>query len=187
MEGVLFVIKAWALSGLGLWVYRRYFERVAEPALEFEAWCRNGPLLAALSGDAARLAAVERSLRERLGAPARAVATLGGWPWPNYALELSLQRTRRVLELRVLRAERLRTHGGAPPSLAHALRDALNEHPEAGLDAWLHSGTVFGKPGQDAPSEGWQLHAGVERRPRLVPRGHAPSWLPKLLDLPREC
>ncbi|MES1176344.1 MAG: hypothetical protein ABUL62_18620 [Myxococcales bacterium] len=187
MEGVLFVIKAWALSGLGLWVYRRYFERVAKAEPEFEAWCRSGPLLAALRGDAARLAAVERTLRGLLGERARAVATLGGWPWPNYALELELRRLGGVLALRALRADLLRTHGPPAPSLIAVLRDALNEHPGAIDDTWLHQGTVFGKPGQETPSDGWQLNAGVEPRPKLVARGRTPSWLPKLRDLPGEC
>lgn len=186
MEGILFVIKAWALSGLGLWVYRRFFERAAKAEPQFEAWCRGGPLLAALRGDASRLEAVERTLRARLGDRSRAVATLGGWPWPNYALELDFARTEGVLELRVRRAVLLRTHGAPPPSLTSVLRDTLNEHPDAIDDTWLHSGTVFGKPGQEAPSEGWQLHAGAEPRPKLVARGRSPSWLPKLLDLPAQ-
>ena len=63
----------------------------------------------------------------------------------------------------------------------------MNEQPEAALDAWLHTGTVFARPGQEAPSDGWQLQAGEERGPKLVARGRTPSWLPKLLDSPREC
>ncbi len=187
MEGVLIVIKAWALSGFGIWLYRRFFERVAKAEPEFEAWCRTGPLLAALRTRDARLPSVERTLRDRLGHASRAVVSLGGWPWPNYAIELEVQRCEGVLELRALRAELLRTHGAPPPSLVAVLRDTLNQHPEAIEDVWLHTETVFGKPGEVAPSQGWQLCAGVEPRPKLVARAHAPSWLPKLLDLPGEC
>jgi len=187
MEGPLFVIKSWALAALGLWLYRRFFERVGKAVPEFEAWSRTAPLLAALRGNPQTLAQIETALLARLGKRSELVATLGGWPWPYYALRVRLVRRGRVLELRLTSAELLRSHGAPPPSLVGVLRDTLNEYPNAVHDTWLHSGTVFGKPGQDAPSEGWQLHAGAEPRPKLVARERSPSWLPKFLDLPGEC
>jgi len=177
MEGPLIVIKSWALAALGIWFYRRFFERVAKAEPEFEAWARTGALLAALSGRAAPLALVEAALRARLGKRPRVVATLGGWPWPNYALELRLVSRGNVLELRVARAELLRTRGEPPPSLSSVLREAMNAHPDAQCQSWLCSGSVYGKSGPDAARAGWQLHAGSEPRPRLEPYAEAPSWL----------
>lgn len=178
MEGPLIVIKAWALAAFGVWLYRRFFERVAKAEPEFEAWCRGGVLLAALRGNAAGLALVERQLREQLGKRSRAVATLGGWPWPNYALELQLVAKHRMLELRVVRAQLLRAQREPPKALVGLLREVMNEYPNAVDDAWLHSGTVYGKSGPDAAPGGWRLHAGSEPRPRLDAREHSPSWLP---------
>ncbi|HEY3255859.1 MAG TPA: hypothetical protein VGJ91_18000, partial [Polyangiaceae bacterium] len=187
MEGPLFVIKSWALAALGLWLYRRFFERVAKSVPEFEAWSRSAPLLAALHGDDAALEAIEEALRARLGKRACLVATLGGWPWPNYALSIRLARAAGVLELRVTRAELLRTHGAPPPSLIATLRDVLNEHPGAIDDTWLCPGTFYGKHGPDQARSGWLLEPGNEPRPRLVARAASPVWLPKLLALSSEC
>ena len=187
MEGPLFVIKSWALAALGLWLYRRFFERMGKSVPEFEAWSRTEPLLAALHGNEAALTQIEAALLKRLGKSAELVATLGGWPWPYYALSVHLVRRGSVLELRLRRAELRRSHGTPPPSLVAVLRDTLNDYPDTIHDAWLHSGTVFGKPGADTPSEGWQLHAGTENRPKLVAREQRPSWLPKFLDFPGKC
>ena len=185
MEGPLFVIKSWALAALGLWLYRRFFERVGKPVPEFESWARGNPLLAALHGSDAALGRVEAALRARLGKQSLLLATLGGWPWPHYALGIRLLRRSDLLELRVTRAELLRSHGAPPPALVTVLRDALNELPEA-IDTWLHPGSVFGRPGQVASSKGWQLCPGAEPRPTLVVRDHTPSWLPKLHESPDE-
>jgi hypothetical protein len=195
MEGLLFIIKSWALAGVGLWLYRRFFERVAKAEPEFEAWARSEPLLAALHGNDAALDGAEASLRARLGARPRVVATLGGWPWPNYALGVRLVRRAKVLELRVTRADLLRTHGAPPLSLIGALRELLNQHPGAIDDAWLCAGAFYGKQGSDPAMGGWTLQAGTEPRPRLLARAASPDWLrracpnplPKLLALDAEC
>jgi len=187
MEGPLFIIKSWALAALGLWLYRRYFERVAKREPEFEAWARTDPLLAALHGDERVLAGIEAALLARLGKRSCVVATLGGWPWPNYALSVRLVRRAGVLQVRVAGADLLRTHGTPPPSLIATLRDVLNEHPGAIDDTWLCAGTFYGKHGSDQATNGWLLEAGDEPRPRLVLREASPSWLPKLLAFDAEC
>lgn len=187
MEGVLFIIKAWALAGLGLWLYRRFFERVAKAEPEFEAWARRDPLLAALRGSDTALRNARATLQARLGARPRVVATLGGWPWPNYALSVRLLQTAGVLELRVTRAELLRVHGEPPPSLIETLRELLNQHPGRIDDTWLCAGTFYGKHGSEHAQGGWALEAGGQPRPRLVARQASPDWLPKLLAWSAEC
>lgn len=187
MEGVLFVIKAWAMAGFGLWLYRRFFERVAKPVPEFEAWALGDPLLAALRGSDAALASAAAQLTARLGERPRVVATLGGWPWPNYALSVRVLRKADVLEVRVTRADLLRVHGEPPPSLIDTLREVLNQYPGVIQDAWLCAGTFYGKHGSEQAKGGWLLEAGTERRPRLVARASSPDWLPKLLAFGPEC
>jgi len=188
MEGPLFVIKCWAMAALGLWLYRRFFERVAKAVPEFEVWARSEPLLAALrASDAAALASAEASLLARLGARPRVVATLGGWPWPNYALSVRLVRRADVLEVRATRADLLRTHGAPPPSLIGSLRELMNQYPGVIVEAWLCAGTFYGKHGSEQAKGGWLLEPGEEPRPKLRPRDASPDWLPKLLPFGAEC
>src|SRR5262245_55688488 len=88
MEGPILLIKAWLMSLAAIWVYRRFFERVAAPNPSFETFCRSGAVLGAIhlgtgTGNQGRSEIVQRlSALEGVGAP------LGGWPWPNYALFL---------------------------------------------------------------------------------------------------
>ncbi|HYQ46445.1 MAG TPA: hypothetical protein VER11_30965 [Polyangiaceae bacterium] len=187
MEGPLFVIKSWALAALGLWFYRRFFERVAKPEPEFEAWARKGPLLAAVRGTDMALAQVEAALLAMLGKQPRVVATLGGWPWPNYALSVRLVRRASVLEVWVTRAELLRSHGAPPPSLIDTLRKLAKQHPGVIDEIWLCTGTFYGKGGPEQATGGWLLEAGDEPRPRLIARQASPAWLPKLLPFGSEC
>jgi len=184
---VLFVIKSWALAASGLWLYRRFFERVGKSVPEFEAWSRTRPLLAALRGEDSALERIEAALHARLGKRARVVATLGGWPWPHYALGVQLTRRAGVLELWLTRAELLRTHGAPPPCLIATLREGLNQHPGAIHDTWLCAGTFYGKHGSDSAENGSLLKPGDEPRPRLVARPACPDWLPKFLAFRAEC
>jgi hypothetical protein len=183
MEGVLFVIKAWALVGMGLWVYRRFFERVSRAEPEFEAWCRESRLVAAVHGDAATLMHVEASLSELLGNQARVVATLGGWPWTNYALQLRLARNGTSLALLTERACLLRTYGPPPPSLVATLLTLSNRHPEL-REVWLCPGAVYKLDPNEAP-HGWLLEPGAETKPRLSVRDTYPGWLEAAEPLPR--
>jgi hypothetical protein len=177
MEGILLVIKAWALTAFSIWVHRRFFERVARAEPQFEAWCESEPLIAALRGNSAHLIAVEVALRARLGKRQRLIATLGGWPWPNYELEVVLLRVPGTIRINVKRAELRRTHGTLAPSLVVVLRDILNAHPGAVDDLWLLPAVVYGKNGaSDAPS-GWTILVGEEPKPQVRARATAPSWL----------
>src|SRR6188768_1705704 len=159
MEGLLFIIKSWALASVGLWLYRRFFERVSKSVPEFEAWSRTDPLLAALRGKEAALAGVEAALLARLGKRSCLVATLGGWPWPYYALGVRLVRRASVLELRVTGAELLRAHGSPPPSLIDTLRELLSQHAVEGVieETWLCPGAFYGKHGPEHAKGGWLL------------------------------
>jgi len=187
MEGPLFVIKSWALAALGLWFYRRFFERVAKAVPEFEAWGRKDPLLAALRGNDTALARVEAALLAMLAKQSRVVATLGGWPWPNYALSVRLVRRTSVLEMRVTRVELLRVHGAPPPSLIDTLRKVSKQHPCVLEEIWLCTGTFYGKSGPEQAAGGWLLEACDEPRPRLTACPASPDWLPKLLPFGSEC
>jgi hypothetical protein len=180
MEGVLLVIKAWGLTALMIWVYRRFFERVARVEPEFEAWCERGPLLAALHVVPVELEQVEAALRAGLGKRRRLVATLGGWPWPNYELEIRISRAANVLLLTVARAELRKAHARPTPSLVGTLRELLNAHPGAIEDLWLLSDLVYGKLGPDEAPAGWIVLAGDEPRPRVQAREAHPAWLAAL-------
>jgi hypothetical protein len=177
MEGALIVIKAWAMVAGMLWLHRRFFEQVARPDPEFEAWCESGPLIAALTGNAAELERVEAALRARLGKQQRLIATLGGWPWPNYELEVSVSRTPTALRLSIAKAELRRTHGTPAPGLVAVMRELLNAHPGAIDDLWLLPSLVYGKTGPDAAPGGWTVLAGDDPRPRVQARATAPHWL----------
>jgi len=180
MEGVLLVIKAWGLAALMIWVHRRFFERVARTEPEFEARCRRGPLIAAMSVAPALLEPLESALRESLGKRRRLVATLGGWPWPNYELELSISRAGNVLGLTIARAELRKTHAPLAPSLVATLRELLNAHPDAVEDLWLLPDVVYGKLGPNEAPAGWLVLPGAEPRPRVQPRQTHPAWLAAL-------
>ncbi len=177
MEGVLIVIKAWAMVAGMLWLHRRFFEQVARPEPEFEAWCESRPLIAALTGNGAELERVEAALRDRLGKRQRLIATLGGWPWPNYELQVSISRAPSVLRLSIAKAELRRTHAAPAPSLVAVLRELLNTHPDAIDDLWLLPSLVYGKAGPNAAPGGWLVLAGDEPRPRVQARAAAPRWL----------
>jgi len=180
MEGPLLVIKSWALVAILVWAYRRYFERVARPDLEFEAWCRERPLLVALPGSPAERQRWELALRARLTTARRVVVSLGGWPWPNYELELTLSNEGNVLGLRIARAELRKAHAAPPPCLVLILRDFLNEEPIAADDLWLHPDAVYRLQGPGEAPHGWLVLAGAERRPRVQARAEAPEWLPRI-------
>ena len=175
MEGVLIVIKAWALMGVGLWFYRRFFERVARAEPEFEAWCKQAQVVAAIRADPATLKCVEHSLRQLLGERMRIVATLGGWPWTNYALQVRVSRVEGALALFTERAELMRTHGSPPPGLIAMLRALQVRHPEV-AELWLCPGAVYKQGSNEAP-QGWLLEPNLEAKPRLNASPCSPSWL----------
>jgi hypothetical protein len=173
MEGPLLVLKSWALTALCIWVYKRWFQRVAPPDPAFEAFCRRRPSVAALTGLGEDVAQVRERLRAALGPAGRCVATLGGFPWPHYQLELGIEERRGALVLRIEAARVCRTGDAAPVALASALRDVLNALPED-AEAWLHAGT-FNNGLIDVPPGGWSLARGVERHPRFTPRERSPE------------
>lgn len=174
MEGPLLLLKSWMLTALAIWVYQRWFQRVAPPAPAFEAFCAGRPVVGALwgleSGDEQRAAA---TLRRALGKRAIAVATLGGFPWPHYRLRLAIEQQRGAVLLRVVSAEVMRSRDRELPALAGALRSALNELP-GGAAAWLHRG-AFNNGLSEPPPGGWDLQRGDEKRPRFVARAELPD------------
>jgi hypothetical protein len=177
MEGVLIVIKAWGLAALMIWVHRRFFERVARAEPGFEAWCTSGPLIAALHVAPGQIVPVEAALRASLGKRQRLVATLGGWPWPNYDLEIRLARVNDVLRLSIVRAELRKTHPKPEPALVLTLRELLNAHAGSIDDVWLLAEIVYGSQGPSQAPQGWTVLAGKEPRPQVRPRAAVPSWL----------
>jgi hypothetical protein len=172
MEGPLLVLKSWALTALAIWVYRRWFQRVAPPTPQFEAFCAEAPVIAALYGldDTSAAAA---GLRRRLGKASASIATLGVFPWPHYRLVLAVEQHASAILLRVTAAEVVRTKHRDVPALATILRDVLNELPE-GAHAWMHAGT-FGNGLDEPPLGGWALQRGAEKRPRFEALALAPE------------
>jgi hypothetical protein len=177
VEGPLLVIKSWAFVALTLWLYRRYLEPMARREPEFESWCAREPLIAALRCDPAQLEQVESQLRSRLGKRRILVATLAGFPWPHYALEICLSRHENVLLVRILRAHMRRAHADSAPALTDVIRDLLNERTTAIEDVWLLPETVHGVHGPDSAPEGWTVSGGEELRPRVVARKASAAWV----------
>lgn len=180
MEGPLLVLKSWLLTAAAIWVYRRWFQRVAPPTPEFEAFCAQRPVVAALLGLVGSEDQVAARLAAKLGKRALGVATLGGFPWPHYRLGLGVEARRGAVLLRVTSARVMRTGDVDLPALATVVRDVLNELPE-GAEAWLHTGT-FNNGLVAAPAGGWALLRGVDKRPRLQPLPEMPG--PALLETP---
>lgn len=175
MEGPLLVLKSWLLTGVLIWIYQRWFQKVAPPSPGFEAFCRGEPVVGALLGIAGAEARVEQLVRQRLGRDAAAIATLGGFPWPHYRLSLVIERGSGCVLLRVKRAAIVRTRDRPAAALASLLRDVLNELPE-GAEAWLHRG-AFDNGLTAAPDAGWRVERGSQRRPQLVAQSELPSGL----------
>jgi hypothetical protein len=178
MEGPLLVLKSWALTALCIWIYQRWFQRVAPPAPAFEAFCNTRPVVAALLGLADRQAGVKERLRAALGESGQCVATLGGFPWPHYRLSLRLEARRDALLLRIESASVLRSRERSLPALASVLREILNEQPD-GVEAWLHAGT-YNNGLVAVPSGGWSLRRGAEKHPRFAPLEHTPELVAHL-------
>jgi hypothetical protein len=158
-----------------IWLHRRFFERVGRREREFEARVARGVRLAALFGGAQSLAEIEAALRAQIGKRSRLVATLAGYPWPNYELELRLERSRRVLTLVATRAELARVHGRPAPALVTVLSELIAAHGDAIEDHWLAPEMIYGT-GNTAGNAGYQVHAG-EAKPKVALRERAPSWL----------
>lgn len=180
VEGPLLLVKAWALSALVIWVYQRWFQRVAPPSPAFEAFCRERPVVAAIYGLSGDEAAVRSALWACFGAKPRAVATLGTFPWPHYVLHLELEQRPGAVLLRVVRAE-VRKSRGQPTPLLHGLRDALN-HLSDSAEAWAHAGT-FDNGLVSAPIGGFAVCKGGEKRPRLERLERAPRVVRASLGL----
>lgn len=173
MEGPLLVLKSWMLTALAIWVYRRWFQRVSPPTPEFEAFCAERPVVAALLGLDGIEGRVAALVANKLGKRGISVATLGGFPWPHYRLTLAVEERRGAVLLRVVGAEVTRTGDDDLPALASVLRDALNELPQ-GAEAWLHAG-AFNNGLVEAPAGGWSLERGDQKRPRLQPLSVEPD------------
>jgi hypothetical protein len=130
----------------------------------------------------ARGAVLHNSGRARSNESRRSIVTLGGWPWPNYELELSVSREGNALCVHIAHAELRRTHTPLAPCFVLILREFLNEEPAAIEDLWLLPAAVYRMQGPGEAPNGWLVLAGTERRPRVQARGSAPEWL-ALLDV----
>jgi hypothetical protein len=175
MEGPLLVLKSWLLTALAIWVYRRWFQRVAPATPQFEAFAATQPVVAAIWGIAGREEQVAAAFSARLGRRRASVATLGGFPWPHYRLELAVEGAQGVVRLRVQSARVVRTKDRELVALATLVRDTLNELPE-GARGWLHTG-AFNNGLVQPPNGGWLVPRGSESRPRLSACAERPSSL----------
>ena len=181
MEGPLLVLKAWWLTGLAIWVYKRWFQRLAPPSPEFEAFCATQPVVAVLSGLYGTEAHAAARLQEKLGQPLASVATLGGFPWPHYRLALAIETRPGAVLLRITRGQVLRARDRQLPALVALFRDVLNELPE-GAEAWLHAG-AFNNGLLEVPPGGWALRRGTEKRPQLLALETEPEWAARAAHL----
>jgi len=181
MEGPLLLIKAWLMSLAAIWVYRRFFERVAAPTPEFEAFCRSGAVLAAIDCKAGRASTVRDELRQRLSAKTGVGATLGGWPWPNYALFLSVAVEQDFVLLSVVGCSLLKTREPLPPSLIGILTELKARLPEA-ADIWIHPGLNYGGARHDPERSGWRLEESA--RSGLEPAPALGAWRARAAALP---
>jgi hypothetical protein len=170
MEGPLLILKSWALTALSLWIYRRWFQRVAPPSPDFEAFCAKRPVVAALHALRETELRASQDLVGRLERQGEVVATLGAYPWPHYCLKVALEVVPGAVLLRVVGARVMRTRDQNLPALATLVRDALNQLPE-GARGWLHPGT-FSNGLVETPAGGWAVSAGNEKRPRLQALGN---------------
>jgi hypothetical protein len=166
MEGPLLVLKSWMLTAVAIWIYKRWFQRVAPPSLEFEAFCAEQPVVAALYGLRGSEPQVAEALASKLGKRGFSVATLGGFPWPHYRLSLTVEARHGAVLLRVTSAQVSRSNERSLPALASLVRDVLNELPDGAI-AWLHAG-AFNNGLIDVPAGGWALERGLEKRPRFL-------------------
>lgn len=175
MEGPFLILKSWLLTAVVIWVYKRWFQRVAPPSPGFEAFCKAGPVVGAIWNVAGHEPHVVAALVRRLGKASASVATLGGYPWPHYRLALRVESRQSAVLLRVVGAQVVRTKDGTLPALAHVLRDVLSELP-APAEAWLHSG-AFNNGLVAPPAGGWSIERGQERRPTLTALVERPDCL----------
>lgn len=175
MEGPLLLLKSWLLTALAIWVYRRWFQRLAPASPEFEAFAAERPIVAAIWDVAGHEEQVTAALTARLGRRRASVATLGGFPWPHYRLELAVERAAGSVTLQVRGAQVLRTKDCDLVPLATLVRDTLNELPE-GAGGWLHAG-AFNNGLMQPPNGGWLVLRGSERRPRLSACTNPPRLL----------
>jgi hypothetical protein len=183
MEGPLLFVKAWMLSVVAVWVYR-YFERVADPIPEFEAFCAAQPLLLAITCEAGALDELYARVAGRLGQ--RVVATSAGWPWQNYALTLAAERVgAEMLVVRAVRAELTYAHRAPPPALAHVLREALSGSEARLRDTWAHPALYFDVLRRNAAG-GWRVVGLEAPKLRFEPRPDVPVWLPEPIALAPE-
>jgi hypothetical protein len=154
-------------------VYRRFFERVGPVVPEFEAFCRARPVLFAVHGSA--LATVAQELGATFGKKAQVVATLGAWPWPNYALHVELVLRDNVLLGVCTRAEVMRV-SHRPPALVERLQSLLARRSEVAI--WLHPGVIFDHRRPNEPVGGWYLsQGGTAQKPALERVEERPEWL----------
>jgi len=181
MEGPLLLIKGWLVAWAVGWVIRRWFERVASPSPEFEAYCKSRPLLVAMVCRAGAAAEARSALLARLGKRATAVATLGGWPWPNYALELEVETHENgLVVVRAIDCRLLRVRGPRPPALFTALRDMAQVLTRSIEQVWVHRALRYALDDDAAPG-GWKMSLDapgvkLESLPKL------PAWV---LGLPQ--
>lgn len=182
MEGPLLVLKSWALTAIAIWVYQRWFQRVAPPTPKFESFCASGPVVAALHNIREGEPRIAQALARRLGKRGSAVATLGAFPWPHYLLALRIETQRGAVLLRATSGRVVKSGDRDVPDLARLLRAVLNEAPDS-VEAWLHADT-FTNGLIDAPRGGWALLRGDGKRPQLSAREGLPEGVaPPLLGL----
>jgi hypothetical protein len=164
MEGGLLIHAAWALSFVFVWVYRRWFEKTGPRLPEFEAFCAERPLLAALSVRRGGEEAALRALRALLPRN-ETIATFGAWPWVHHVLSVECSARPGVVYASITGCRVLRTAEARPPSLTQGLVAVLADGG-AVEQVWLHPRAYVDVSGRSSGEHGWRIITnGTEKRP----------------------
>ena len=183
MEGGLLVHAAWMLSAVFVWVYQRWFEKVADRYPDFERFCEGRPVVAVLAlvpnAEARALAILAQQLPR-----GETVATLGVWPWIHYALRVECTSRPGTLLITITGCRLLRTRELPPCALGTALREVQKGLAADLLDSWLHPDACVDLSGRVQAEHGWRLDeakgvkvafAPCDARPEFVSRFATPK------------
>ncbi|HEX6277388.1 MAG TPA: hypothetical protein VFZ53_30305 [Polyangiaceae bacterium] len=163
MDGPVLLHAAWLFALVWIWAYRRFFETDAPRVPEFEAFCRQRPLLARLAVQEGAEREVATKLARRLCARREAVATLGAFPWTFYVLELVVTSAPGEVRLTAARCRPVRTREKTPMRLTDALLDIVEGEGDRVLDVWLIGAACVDVSGRIQAPRGWRLSAGAPR------------------------
>ena len=175
MDGPALVHTAWLLCLVWIWAYRRFFETVAERSPEFDAFCKSGPLVAAIATSRGAETGLAARLKEAMGSRPQVTATLGVWPWPYHALELRISSEPGLVLVHIIDCRVLRSRERPLPTLTKTLLAATESNRDAVTDTWLHAEAYTDGTGRVSP-RGWRIEHHEDVKHPCKPRETAAAW-----------